>query len=214
MSLLLTSIPLTQHSDRLGIVVDTIVFHWTAGQGSAETAARYFDTEHDFDGVVRKPNSSYHYTIGRDGQIVQMVDLSRASWHAGDGDGKFWDKLELSSPSVPAKEKKKLANYRSVSISMCNRGPLAVSKGGKAAKHSNPGITWKSYEPYTREQEHALQALLAELQTRLPALKFMCGHSDFTRGKGDPGPLFPWALVPLKRRARDWRSKARVWVVS
>lgn len=209
MPLKIDRVPVPQSSprvddDRGGVVVplDTIVLHWTAGRGDAYTAARYFKNLHRFGDVVRRPTASYHYTIGRDGLVVQLVDDSRAAWHAGDGDGRLWDR------KVTGDRRGRPANLRSIGIALCNRGPMPVAEGGVAAEHDKPGITWTSFEPYPEAQVETLRALLAELAAKHQP-KFICGHADITHGKGDPGPLLPWDRLGLddlgvRRVRRMW----------
>ena len=64
-------------------------------------------------------------------------------------------------------------------------------------------------EPYPDAQVEALLALLHDLATRLPGLRFIAGHEELDREqvpasddpsvlvsrKLDPGPRFPWARV-------------------
>ena len=72
-------------------------------------------------------------------------------------------------------------------------------------------------EAYPDAQIEALLALLEDLQSRLPALRWIAGHEDLDTGqvpasnnaavqvarKRDPGPMFPWprvlAATPLRR---------------
>ncbi len=72
-------------------------------------------------------------------------------------------------------------------------------------------------EAYTDAQIESLQALLLDLQARIPSLVQIAGHEDLdldevessddpavkVRRKRDPGPLFPWAEVlaasPMQR---------------
>ena len=64
-------------------------------------------------------------------------------------------------------------------------------------------------EPYTEAQIAAVSALLRELRTILPCLRFIAGHEDLdtaeveasddpecrVRRKRDPGPHFPWPRI-------------------
>ena len=91
-------------------------------------------------------------------------------------------------------------NPRSIGIELVNRGryPDWLAAGHQAMD-----------EAYTEAQMRSLIALLLQLQTELPALKFIAGHEDLdtteveasddanrkVRRKRDPGPLFPWQRV-------------------
>jgi len=91
-------------------------------------------------------------------------------------------------------------NPRSVGIELVNIGryPHWLHAGHQAMD-----------VPYPEAQIAALVALLRDLQTRLPALRFIAGHEDLdteqvpaedvpgalVARKRDPGPLFPWDVV-------------------
>lgn len=93
-------------------------------------------------------------------------------------------------------------NPRSVGIELVNTGryPHWLATGSQTMQ-----------EPYTAAQIASLDALLADLQRELPALRFIAGHEDLdtacepasddpdvlVRRKMDPGPLFPWDEVLL-----------------
>jgi N-acetylmuramoyl-L-alanine amidase len=57
-----------------GAVVDTIVLHHTAGQSLAGTVSWFAN---------RESGVSAHFTVGRDGSIVQHVSTYQRAWHAG-----------------------------------------------------------------------------------------------------------------------------------
>jgi N-acetylmuramoyl-L-alanine amidase/AmpD protein len=57
-----------------GAVVDTIVLHHTAGTSLAGTVAWFSSPESEV---------SAHFTVGRDGSIVQHVSTYQRAWHAG-----------------------------------------------------------------------------------------------------------------------------------
>lgn len=75
-------------------------------------------------------------------------------------------------------------------------------------------------DPYPDAQITALQSLIAQLRSDLPALEWVAGHeeldtghvpasddaSQLVRRKLDPGPMFPWAALDrcgLRRGAPD-----------
>ena len=99
-----------------------LVYHYTAG-GSADGCVKYF----------QQPETvSAHFVVGRDGKIIQMVNLSDRSWHAGDS---IW-------------KGKKWVNNFSVGIEICNWGPLK-KKGDKFyCWPSNYGIKYTGGVPF------------------------------------------------------------------
>lgn len=60
------------HSSRKGAVPEWIIIHHTASD-SIESTIEWF--KHAASKV------SAHYVVGKDGEIVQMVDEARAAWH-------------------------------------------------------------------------------------------------------------------------------------
>lgn len=58
-----------------GSLVDTIVLHHTAGETLESTVAWFSSSE---------SRVSAHFTVGRDGSIVQHVSTYQRAWHAGD----------------------------------------------------------------------------------------------------------------------------------
>jgi N-acetylmuramoyl-L-alanine amidase len=81
-----------------GTIVDTVVVHHTAND-SLEGTAKWFFT----------PDSkvSSHYTIGKDGSIVQHVSTFKRAWHAG------------ASKDVEGREN---VNHFSIGIELVNLG--------------------------------------------------------------------------------------------
>lgn len=60
--------------------IDTIVLHHTAGPTLRGCVLWFADT---------KSQVSAHYTVGKDGTIVQHVSLFKRAWHAGKSQDKF-----------------------------------------------------------------------------------------------------------------------------
>ncbi|WP_434417782.1 N-acetylmuramoyl-L-alanine amidase [Nannocystis pusilla] len=104
-----------------------------------------------------------------------------------------------------------------IGVALCNRGPVTPAW---AEQHPDlvwhgprpkRGFSWRAFEP---DQSAALAALLAELVSVHP-LRWVVGHEDVTRGKGDPGPALSllgldWGALGLERLHRDW-SSADTW---
>ncbi|MEB3223773.1 MAG: N-acetylmuramoyl-L-alanine amidase [Candidatus Sericytochromatia bacterium] len=72
------SMPSPHQSSRDGAAIDTIVLHHTASSGTAQAVGSWF----------QEPASrvSAHYTIGKDGTIVQSVEDAYQAWHAGESE--------------------------------------------------------------------------------------------------------------------------------
>jgi|SRR4249919_1190387 len=91
-------------------------------------------------------------------------------------------------------------NPRSVGIELVNTGRYPHWRDSKHQAMD---------EPYPDAQVEALIGLLRQLQSQLPALRYIAGHEDLDTEqeaavddpavlvprKRDPGPLFPWAQV-------------------
>jgi N-acetylmuramoyl-L-alanine amidase len=91
-------------------------------------------------------------------------------------------------------------NPRSIGIELVNTGRYPHWRD---SKHQTMD------EPYPDEQIEALIGLLQQLQSQLPALRYIAGHEDLDTEqetavddptvlvprKRDPGPLFPWPRV-------------------
>lgn len=193
---------------RKGVAVDVVVIHYTAGRGEAETVANF----------LKRGGSkvSAHYIIGRDGTLIQSVDLKDAAWHAGKSN------FMGSNKSV---------NRRSVGIELCNAGYSHTDRLDEADKfrgrHRNPRSKSGVWEAYTEEQYKVLYCLLAELQKEIPTLKFVTAHEDIRnpdvvpglRGsKLDVGPAFDWSVLEAGKDWTDhnltqvhWNFKTKKW---
>lgn len=99
-------------------------------------------------------------------------------------------------------------NPRSIGIELSNIGRYP---------HWGDSQHQKWTTPYTKAQIDALLALLRQLRSDLPSLKYIAGHEDLDtrlepasddpkimlRRRQDPGPLFPWQdIVPASGLTR------------
>lgn len=194
------------HSSRRGIEVDLVVLHYTAGLGDADDVAEFF--------ARGRRKASAHFGVGRDGKVVQMVDLDRNAWHAG--------------PSSFRGEAP--VGRRSIGIEICNAGWAYMDRLDDDRKvecrHRNPASRSKQWELYTDEQYVAVQKLIEHLKFEIPTIEFVTGHedianahtSDYRKRKGakvDPGPAWQWERLltdsaAVQRWAFDFKKK--LWV--
>lgn len=168
------------NSSRESNEITAVIVHYTAG-GSLGSTVSWF----------RNPDAkvSSHYVVGRDGEIVQMVELDRAAWHAG--------KSELGS--------KNGVNRFSVGIEVCNWGKLR-HEGGKFLTYNGQKYTGPEpfkdekgdfWEPFTDAQYQAI-ATICNHCIKSFKIDHITGHSDISLPVGrkiDPGNAFDWTKL-------------------
>lgn len=187
---------------RRGRTCEILVMHYSAGWGNELRLGAFF---RDLD--PKKRSASANMGIGRKGGAALFAPPDQATWHAGGGVD--WDQ-------------KGQINLRSFGIEMCNRGYVrektALSKayakrapaGFTQAKHAK-GRSLLYWENYGQAQIGAMVRLIPWIMAENPSIRFVCGHEDLVKGKMDPGPMFPWTVIPweglgLVRMERDWRT--------
>ena len=157
--------------------ISAVIVHYTAG-GSLNSTVSWF----------RNPQAqaSSHYVVGRDGSIVQMVELDQAAWHAG--------KSEIGGRAN--------VNKYSVGIEVCNWGKLRkegdrfLTYTGNKYEGPTPfqdkqGGYW---EPFTEEQYQAIAQICNHCLDKYK-ITHITGHSDIATPIGrkvDPGNAFKW----------------------
>jgi len=170
--------------------VDTVVLHYTATGSLEETADLLLKQERPV---------SVHYVIGRDGRIVQMVDLEKKAWHAGES-------MFQGRPDV---------NDFSIGIELVNWGLLKRREGtlfvwpgeygteypGESAVYA--GGQW--WDRFTETQYGVLGDLIGQIRVFFPAItpERIVGHAEVALPRGrkiDPGLAFDWERVRGNRR--------------
>lgn len=162
-----------------------IVMHYTASGGATGAGDAGFFAKLD-------TKAGAHFIIGRDGTVIQCVDINRRAWHAGVS---IW----RGKPNV---------NDFSIGIEMDNYGWLTKMGDGTfrgangrgdvvpadrviEARHKNTATPYKYWEAYTEAQMKAAVELCKALKVALPSIKEIVGHEDIAPGrKTDPGPAF------------------------
>ena len=184
---------LTQHEYRAlahfgeRITPKLIVVHYTAG-GSLDSSYRALDNA----------GLSAHILLGRDGELVQLVDFNRRAFHAGQSSWRGLGSL----------------NSHSIGIEVCNYGWLLPRGDGNfvragqtpvfgpeeviVATHKNGSPRQAGWEIYPAEQLEVLRALCRRLLDEYPSIREIVGHDDISPGrKQDPGPAMPMASLQL-----------------
>ncbi len=166
-----------------GIVIDTIVIHYTAN-GSIEDTIAWFQNP------VNKVSA--HYVIGLDGRIVRMVQDAKKAYHAG----------------VSQWNGRTGVNEFSIGIELVNWGPVKLRNGAFFAWPSDYSHPYKGdmpvlieseyWQPYPEPQLIALEQLVQLLCEEYP-IQWVVGHNEIApERKIDPGPAFPWERFRFK----------------
>lgn len=167
--------------------VDTAVIHWTASPHKAGN--RLGADVQRIRSWLRgeRGETSTHFVILRDGQVIQGAPLSARCWHAGGS------KTADGRGSV---------NLRSIGIDLENVGPLTREGNHwlNAYGGHHEGPVWlsddgRAWEPYTAPQMHAFLTIAALLVDAFPVLRdpaAWVGHEHIRPTKQDPGPAMPW----------------------
>jgi N-acetylmuramoyl-L-alanine amidase len=179
------------HRDRKGDSVEFLVLHYTAvplgttlgiftnNVALAEEDRKYFEnSEYNVETLCKQEVSS-HYVIAENGQIFNLVDETRAAYHAGVS---FWNG-------------KANINNQSIGVEHVNQGyqwlPNWTIPEERAIKVEGSDKTWCAF---TEEQINQTIELCKTIIARYNIKPFnIVGHSDIACGrKQDPGPQFSW----------------------
>lgn len=192
-------------SDRRVKDLDLLVLHYTASPYSARHGgSNYKRVRRWMEGKGRK--SSTHFTVLRDGKILQSASLDERTWHSGGS--KFISPTGSTLSGI---------NFRSIGLDFDNVGMLFKVKGGfvdyygRAALKKNPNSKPRLYEgpepfkaedgsywePYSLESIESMNSLLLTIADAYPIFKEepwrLTGHEDIRSTKSDPGPACPVA---------------------
>lgn len=133
--------PSPNHSSRKGAVVDKIVLHITDGSPSLSGCVERF--------CKAETKASPHFVIGRDGTVVQLVELSRAAWHA-----KGW-------------------NAESVGIEHVCRSPKELKSWAKLSRETRRKLV-ECDEDADTETDPGLMPTEAQIVASAALIKWLC----------------------------------------
>lgn len=161
-------------------VPDLVVLHWTAGPGEPDALARYLRST--------SRQASYHLAIGRDGDVLQLVALDRAAWHAGDG--------RLDGARV---------NPISVGIALCNRGPVRASPTRSTPAPTGSAASARPY-PTPADRRAGRRPRLAPLGAPVPRADHRPRGRDSRQAR--PWDDLPLAQLGLSRWLGPWPARS------
>jgi N-acetylmuramoyl-L-alanine amidase len=156
-----------------------LIMHYTAGWTGA---AQLLFGPND-------PPRSAHFNITRKGEVYQISDTKRVTWHAGKS---FWRGISMLNPHSIGIEHENWGYWRpkiKPATAEAARKAGWVESQHKFYKGHGPTQLW---EPYPEEQILASLELSAWILKTHPTIIDIRGHDDIAPGrKMDPGPAFP-----------------------
>ena len=174
--------PSPNYSSRRGAVVDKVVIHITDGSPSLSGCVERFQKA--------ETKASPHFVVGRDGTVVQLVELDRAAWHASG-----W-------------------NRESVGIEHIARTPGELKGWAKLSRETRRKLV-ESEADAEATTDPGLMPTEAQLAASVTLVRWLCEklglpmdrrhvvghyesptttHEDCGRGDDDGG-IWPWARV-------------------
>ena len=192
-------------SDRRVKPVELLVVHYTASPFSARHGGSNAKRITNWmKGLGRQ--SSTHFTVLRDGSVIQAAGLDERTWHAGGSRLVRADGSEMKG-----------INFRSIGLDFDNVGMLYKSPEGwldsygyAAYKQGKKFRTYQGpepyvhmddqgretyWEPYSSDSIKSMQSLIYYISSEIPEListpECVVGHSDIRHTKSDPGPACP-----------------------
>lgn len=167
-------------------ICDYIVFHFTVSTTatSAHNTFRRNDT-----------NVSWHLTIDRSGNLYQLYDFRKRTWHAG-----------RSAWTKPSGQRISGLNKYAIGIEMINAGPLNYDGSNYKTVYNQiipqsdvfldaNGDPWHKYTDEQIKTAHAITPVLCRQYKCIDVL----GHEQISPGrKIDPGPAFEYTLEELR----------------
>ena len=176
-------------------ICDFVVLHYTGSHGTYESSNNW--------AIDPRSKVSWHVTIGRSGEVIQLLDFRTVAWHCG--------KSEWYS-EVTDKHYRSL-NRWGIGIEFANTGLLSRTSGG-FCRHGTTDVLYDLNErdKLFRGPEGHWWEMFTESQLRIGADivkmlldEYECievlGHSEIApKRKIDPGPAFP--LQEFKKLAQ------------
>lgn len=192
-------------SGRFAAPPQVLVLHYGAGTQASDVASL-------LPGFV-----SAHFSLGRDGKIVQMVSTDEVAWHAGDG-------------HMAVKYHGRSLNYTALGIEIENLGWLNRDDGDVAWREEDgrrtptlpladcirtphplrggPALWWPTFP---EKQVRVLYDLCAALTDAYTSITYLVGHDEVSPQKYDPGPAFDmdaWrAMLWMRRVPKEGRAQ-------
>ena len=148
--------------------------------------------------------SSTHFTVLRDGKILQSASLDERTWHSGGSkfvtpDGSTLSSINTKSIGIDFENVGILYKHRDGFVDSYGKARLKSRPTSKPIFYQGPepycaedGTYW---EPYSLESIQSMYSLLKSIAEEYPLFSEepwrLVGHSDVRNTKSDPGPACP-----------------------
>lgn len=174
-------VPTNKHSGKFGAnLPDTIIVHYTATR-SLQVAVNTL--------AKSEKKASAHLVIGKNGEIVQLVDFDTVAWHSGKSEykGRKWFNrysvgIEIDNPGWLRRSGNMFTTWYEKEVGL---------KDVVEARHRNPETTERFWHRYTERQIEVVEDI-CEVLAKTYNIKHILGHEEVSPGrKQDPGPAFP-----------------------
>jgi len=126
------------------------------------------------------PGKSWHFSVGRDGRIVQHVSIWNPAWHAGD----------VNAPSWPL--------YADLAAQLGRSNPNRMTIGIEQEGFSvDPGYAYD----YIYDAEHPWPE--AQIASLIKIHEWFFGACGWLKGKGDADHVITHSMLNARSRAQD-----------
>ena len=174
-------VPTKKHGIKFGInLPDTIIVHYTATRSVEEAVDTLAKSE---------KKASAHLVVGKNDEIVQIVDFDTIAWHAGrseykgrKGFNKYSIGIEIDNPGWLKRTGNRFTTWYEKEVDISD----VVE-----ARHRNPETDERFWHRYTEKQIEVVEEICETLASTYD-IKHILGHEEISPGrKQDPGPAFP-----------------------
>lgn len=158
---------------------------------------------------------SAQLSLGRAGNLIQMLPLNYVAWHAGDGHA-LNNRVNYHGKSI---------NYTAIGIEMENLGWLNKSDGencwrewggasslkvpiDQCVEAVHPLRNQKFWWPkWTEIQYESMKGVIQAILDRYPSIVWIVGHDQISTQKFDPGPAFYMEHGGIKALVEEFGRK-------
>ena len=157
-----------------------IVVHYTGSAGNLEQSVRAAQNP--------KARHTWHLTIGRDGNIQQLLSFDTIAYHTGKSvfhkHGKTWNNLNQFAIGIELENAGKMDRIPNNRFSRIIQGQERILDRSEVYYHVADDTWWESYTPVQYDRLIAISKTLVQHYGCVA----ITGHDQVSKSKIDPGP--------------------------